>query len=183
MFSGFDEPDFDFEPDSMSWQEPDIVLSYLVSSIVNLANAPLGVTLLVKGTMITGTLISERDYLATLTNMLQTQIRRSLTGLDAEERRMAELAFDLRDLTEDYYPDIGDDDNDDDDDAETMPPPHIINHIHLKEPVIVSPQPALGFAEGVFPVMRIRLLSIDGWMLGTSMPGFEDLPDDGGIRH
>ncbi|MBZ0298009.1 MAG: hypothetical protein K8L99_35980 [Anaerolineae bacterium] len=170
MFNGYEGPD-----EAGSWEEPDFLLSYLVSTLVNLSGAPLGITLLVKGVVITGTLISERDYLSTLSHMLQTQIRRSLNNMTEDERKMAESAFDLTDLTEDFYPD----DNDEDGELEMHP----IQYLHLRDPLIVSPQPTVGFAKGAFPVMRIRLTTVDGWMLGTSLPGFPDLPTDGGIQH
>ncbi len=176
MFNGFEGPGGE---EQGFWQEPDLVLTYLVSSLVNLAGTPLGITLMVKGVVITGTLMSEREYLTTLTQMLQAQVRRSLGALSAEEREMAEAAFDLTDLTEDFYPDV-DDDPEDEDFERGM---QIINHIHLKDPMVISPQPAIGFTDGIFPIMRMRLSNIDGWMLGTSMPGFGDIIDDGGIRH
>lgn len=176
MFNGFDGPGGD---EAGPWQEPDLVLTYLVSSLVNLAGTPLGITLMVKGVVITGTLMSEREYLSTLTQMLQSQVRRSLGALSAEEREMAEAAFDLTDLTEDFYPDT-DDDPDEEDFEMGM---QMISHIHLKDPIVISPQPAIGFTDGIFPIMRIRLSNVDGWMLGTSMPGFGDMMDDGGIRH
>lgn len=174
MFNGFDTP-----PDDFSWQEPDIILSYLVSSLVNMAGAPVGITLLVKGTILTGTLISEREYLETLTDMLQGQIRRSLVGASEDERRAAEAAFDLTDFLEDFYPSMDEDDEDEEDGFPGFTP---LFHLHLKDPVVISPQPAVGFTEGVFSVMRIRMTNIDGWMLGSSIPG---LPPHGGseIRH
>ena len=174
MFNGFDGP-----PDDFSWQEPDIILSYLVSSLVNMAGAPVGMTLLVKGSILSGTLISEREYLETLTEMLQAQIRRSLVGASDDERRAAEAAFDLTDFVEDFYPD-----NDEDDDEEDFPSPGFapLFHLHLKDPIVVSPQPSVGFSDGMFSVMRIRLSNIDGWMLGSSLPGINP-PNDQEIRH
>lgn len=170
MFNGYEGPD-----EENFWQEPDFLLSYLVSSLVNLSGAPLGITLMVKGVVITGTLISERDYLSTLSRMLQTQIRRSLSGITEEERKMAESAFDLNDLTEDFYPTEGDEVDEVD--------IHPIQYLHLRDPLIVSPQPSVGFTQGAFPVMRIRMTTIDGWILGTSLPGFPDFADDHGIQH
>lgn len=169
---------FDGPPDDFSWQEPDIILSYLVSSLVNMAGAPVGVTLLVKGSVLTGTLISEREYLETLTEMLQSQVRRSLMSASEDERRAAEAAFDLTDFVEDFYP------NDDDDDEDGFVSPGFapLFHLHLKDPVVVSPQPAVGFSDGMFSVMRIRLSNIDGWMLGSSLPGINP-PNNQEIRH
>jgi hypothetical protein len=184
MFNGFDGP----EPsENFSWMEPDFVLSYLVSALVNLAGAPLGITLLVKGTILTGTLVSEREYLTILSDMLQSQIRRTLSGLSEEERTIAESAFDLTDLMEDFYPDLGadkdDEDDEDDDDFDNMVGINPIYHLHLKDPIILSPQPAITFSDGVFPVMRIRIANIDGWMMGASIPGMMGGAGRGDVRH
>lgn len=154
-----------------AWEEPDLILSYLVSSLVNMGGAPLGVTLMIGGTVITGTLMSEREYLDTLSGMLQSQVRDALAALPENEREAAESAFDLRDLTEDFYPDVEADDDDDDDEV----PATDLMHLHLGNPLVISPQPAISFAQGPLPVMRIRLANIDGWMLGTSIP--DDLDD------
>jgi hypothetical protein len=149
-----------------------------------MAGAPLGITLLVKGTILTGTLVSEREYLTVLSEMLQTQIRRSLTGLSDEERKIAESAFDLTELVEDFYPDLDadadDDEADEDDNLLGMNP---IFHLHLKDPVIISPQPAITFADGVFPIMRIRLANVDGWMMGASIPGKMGPSFNSEVRH
>ena len=149
----------------------DYILTYLVSSLVNMGGAPLGVTLMVNGTLITGTLMSEREYLEMMTAILQEQVRAALAMLPEKEREMAESAFDLRDLTEDFYPEESGEDDDDDSDMPTMD----LVHLHLRNPTMLSAQPPFGFSEGPLPVMRIRLAQVDGWMLGTSIP--EDLDD------
>lgn len=150
-----------------AWNEPDFLLSYLVSSLVNLGGAPVGITLLIKGTVLSGTLMSEREYLDTLSNLMQQQVRDALASLPKQDREMAEEAFDFRDLAEDFYPD------DDEDDEDSGPEPLVF--LHLRNPMVISPQPVVSFGSGLFPVMRIRLSSIDGWMLGASMP--DDLDD------
>ncbi|HLV35073.1 MAG TPA: hypothetical protein VKY59_08175, partial [Spirillospora sp.] len=155
--------------DDVNWNEPDFLLSYLVSSLVNLGRAPVGITLLIKGMVLSGTLMSEREYLNTLSSLMQRQVRDALNTLPKQDREIAEKAFDFRDLTEDFYPDDGDEDEDE----ESGPEP--LSFLHLRNPVIVSPQPVVSFSSGLFPVMRIRLSNIDGWMLGASMP--EDLDD------
>jgi hypothetical protein len=181
MFDGFDGPE---SSETYSWMEPDFVLSYLVSALVNLAGAPLGMTLLVKGTILTGTLVSEREYLTILSDMLQSQIRRTLTGLSEEEREIAESAFDLTDLIEDFYPNMGDEgDDDEEDDLDSMIGVNPIYHLHLKDPIIISPQPSITFSDGVFPVMRIRIANIDGWMMGASIPGMMGPGHGNNIRH
>ena len=178
MFDGFDGPE---SSENFAWMEPDFVLSYLISALVNLAGAPLGITLLVKGTILTGTLVSEREYLTILSDMLQSQIRRTLSGLSEEERNIAESAFDLTDLLEDFYP--NEDDDEDGDDFENVMGVNPIYHLHLKDPVIISPQPAITFSDGVFPVMRIRIANVDGWMMGASIPGMIGPGHNSDIRH
>jgi hypothetical protein len=162
-FNGF--PAFGMGGDE-AWDEPDFLLSYLVSSLVNLGGAPVGITLLIKGTVISGTLMSEREYLETLSNIMQQQVRDALANLPKKDRELAEKAFDFRDLTEDFYPE-----GEEDDEAEPEP----LVFLHLHSPAVISPQPVISFSSGLFPVMRIRLSTIDGWMLGASMP--EDLDD------
>ncbi|MBZ0299749.1 MAG: hypothetical protein K8J31_08420 [Anaerolineae bacterium] len=155
-------------PDDFAWNEPDFLLSYLISSLVNLGGAPVGITLLVKGTVLSGTLMSEREYLDTLSSLMQQQVSDALAALPRQEREIAEKAFDFRDLTEDFYPEDGEEEEDDEG-------PEPLFFLHLRNPTVISPQPVISFASGMFPVMRIRLSNIDGWMLGASMP--EDLDD------
>lgn len=150
-----------------AWEEPDVVLAYLVSSLVNMGGAPLGVTLMVRGTIITGTLMSEREYLDTLSHMLQAQVRDVLAALPEEDRQQAENAFDLRAFEEDFYPE-------NDDDEDDVPVTELM-YLHLKNPLVISPQPTIGFGGGALPVMRVRMANIDGWMMGASLP--EDMDD------
>lgn len=160
------------------WQEPDMILSYLVSTLVNGTGVPLGVTLFVNGSVISGVLISEREYLLNLTQMVQAQARQVLGDLPAEELQAAESAFDFTELTEDFYPDAADDFND----LDMMPS---LAYLHLKDPIIVSPQPSVSFGDGTFPLLRLRLALVNGWMLGLSIPGNITFAstDSGDIRH
>ena len=41
-----------------------------------------------------------------------------------------------------------------------------IRHLHLKDPVILQPQPAVSFTHSQVSILRIRLKAIDGWMVG-----------------
>ena len=155
-----------FDSGDEAWNEPDFLLSYLVSSLVNLGGAPVGITLMVKGTILSGTLMSEREYLDTISGLMQQQVRDALSGMTPEDREMAEKAFDFRDMAEDFYPEDEDDDK---------PGPEPLYFLHLRNPLVISPQPVISFSSGVLPVMRIRLANIDGWMLGASLP--DDLDD------
>jgi hypothetical protein len=160
------------------WQEPDTILSYLISTLVNGTGVPLGVTLFVNGTVISGVLVSEREYLLTLTQMVQAQARQMLGDLPEEELQMAESAFDFTDLTEDIYPE-------DVDDFDHMEMIHTLTYLHLKDPIIVSPQPSVSFGDGTFPLLRLRLSLVSGWMLGMSIPGSITFTStsSGDIRH
>ena len=55
----------------------------------------------------------------------------------------------------------------------------MIRHLHLKDPVIVFPHGILSLTESPLPIMRIRLTTIDGWLMGRMaiMDG-EDSEDD-----
>jgi hypothetical protein len=152
----------DFSPNDFSWQEPDFILSYLVSSMVNLVGVQIGVTIMLKGMVITGTLVGEREYLNAISEMFTSQIQSSLRGLSKDEREAAEEAFDLTDLFEDFYPEERDDDDDE------QPGITPILHMHLRDPIVLFPQPAIGFTESIVPILRIRLTSVDGWMLGRA---------------
>jgi hypothetical protein len=70
-----DFPDFDL---SAFWQEPDFLLSDLVSLMANKADSQMGITLMVKGAILTGTLVGERDYLRRVNDMFKRMARVSL---------------------------------------------------------------------------------------------------------
>jgi hypothetical protein len=52
-----------------------------------------------------------------------------------------------------------------------------IRHLHLKDPVIIQPQPAVSFTHNQVSVLRIRLQAIDGWMIGKVSMEPDDLLD------
>lgn len=169
------------------WLEPDFLLSNLVSGMVNIGGVELGITLVVKGAVITGTLVGEREYLEKMTEIFKAQVAKSLAGLPPEQRQLAEAALDFTLLSEDTYPDMLDDEDEEDfdeDEDDIDPPPTPIMHLHLKDPLIIHPQPPVSFMNNLLPIMRIRLTSIDGWMLGTADLLPPDFPEDNtGIRH
>lgn len=175
------------------WLEPDFLLATIVSGMVNVGGVELGITLYVKGPIITGVMIGEREYLAKLTEIFKTQMQKSLAGLPPEHRQVAEAALDFTTMIEDSYPDAAfgdkvdedyadeDEDMGDEDDAPLAMP---ILHMHLKDPVIIHPQPSISFLDSLLPIMRIRLTSIDAWMLGKVDMVPPDFPEDvSGIRH
>jgi hypothetical protein len=179
--------------DSAYWQEPDFLLADIVSAMANKAGMQLGVTLIIKGTVLTGTLVSEREYLNMMTEMFTKQARAITPKPSKEDLKLIEEAFDFNALTEDYYPGEDepydeeedgknpspDDEEDEDLDLDDLSGLAPIRHLHLKDPAILSPQPSIMFSQGEASIMRIRLNSVDGWMLGRAalMDDHDDTPE------
>ena len=181
-----DFSDFDL---AAYWQEPDFLLSDLVSLMANKADSQLGVTLMIKGAIMTGTLVGEREYLARINEMFKRMARELLPKPTKEDLASIEDAFGFDELTEDFYPE-GDDDEEDedgkdgkdkeaeeDDDIDAIEPSPI-RHLHLKDPVIIYPGSTLSFTDSALPILRIRLAAVDGWMLGRISVIAEDEDDD-----
>ncbi|NWG16870.1 MAG: hypothetical protein HXY41_09565 [Chloroflexi bacterium] len=185
--------DDDFTPDvSGYWQEPDFLLADLVSAFVNHGGMPLGITVFVKGMVITGTLVSEGEYLSTMSKIFTKQARKSLLHPTAEELKATEELFDFTRLTEDDRASGGEDkDADQEDDVDNFwddDDVHVptIRHMHLKDPVILQPQSSISFSHSQLPIMRIRLTAVDGWMMGKvtlddTMDDFSLPPNE--VRH
>lgn len=169
-----DFPEFpDFPPggfgdlfdDGAYWQEPDFLLSNLVSLMANKIDSQLGVTLLIKGAIMTGALVGEREYLHAINEMFKDLAKESLPEKpSSEEQQAIEDAFIFDQLTEDNYPDFDDEEFD----LEGLEPAQI-RHLHLKDPVIIFPSSALTLSESPLPIIRVRLAMVDGWMLGRMM--------------
>lgn len=168
------------------WQEPDFLLADLVSAFVNRGGMQLGLTIFMKGMVITGTLVSEEEYLATMSKMFARQARKSMLHPTAEDLQATEDLFDFTSLTEDddasKTDGEGDDEDFDPDDDVRFP---TIRHMHLKDPVILQPQSSISFSHSQLPIMRIRLTAIDGWMMGkVSLEDDADFPlTPNEIRH
>lgn len=186
-----------FPPDTGFWQEPDYLLSDLISMLVNHSGIQFGITLMVRGMIVSGVLVSEREYLAELSKYFQDQAKDAIKELMAsapkkEMHKMlkeAEIAWDFTYLTEDTYPEPEDDEIDGenekpepDDDFDLPPDFSEIRHLHLKDVEIVFPSPGLEFLQSRIPTWRIRLTSIDGWLVGRSVahipfPSSDELDD------
>jgi len=168
--------------DSDFWQEPDFLLADLVSGFVNKGGMELGITLFVKGLVLTGTLVSEQDYLKAISGMFATQAKRSLVNPSKQEIKNTEEVFDFTGLAEDVdltelygQRDAEFDDEvieeeepevpepEPEDDERTLPS---IRYLHLKDPVIIQPQPAVSFSHTQVSILRVKLTTIDGWMVG-----------------
>jgi hypothetical protein len=173
--------------DSDFWNEPDFLLADLVSGCVNKGGMELGITLFVKGLVLTGTLTSEQEYLKAISGMFAAQAKKSLVNPSKQEIKNTEEVFDFTGLAEDVdltelygerepefedeleeepepHPNpngIGPDEVDDDD--RTMPN---IRYLHLKDPVIIQPQPAVSFTHTQVSILRVKLNTVDGWMVG-----------------
>jgi hypothetical protein len=164
--------------------------------LVNRSGIQFGMTLMVRGMIISGVLVSEREYLAELSKYFQDQAKDAIKELMAtapkkEMRKMlkeAEAAWDFTYLTEDTYHDLENENNedkeDDEDDTDFDVPPDFseIRHLHMKDVEVVFPAPGLEFFQSRIPTWRIRLTSIDGWLVGRSVAHIpfpsSDEPDD-----
>ena len=169
-------PEFDL---SAYWNEPDFLLTDLVSLMANRADSQLGITLMVKGAILTGTLVGEREYLKRVNDTFKRMARETLEKPTKEDLASIDEAFGFDELVEDIYPNgevSGEIDTDDIDLNEGSP----IRHLHLKDPVIIYPGSTLSFMDSALPILRIRLAAVDGWMLGRiSVISDDDLPDVG----
>lgn len=194
--------DDDFMPgDSGFWQEPDYFLADLVSGFINKGGMELGITLFVKGMVITGTLVSEYAYLQAMSDMFAAQAKKSMVNPSKEDLKATEEMFDFTRLAEDIplaelmqganeVAEDDDEDNEDeldldDEDAARFP---TIRHLHLKDPMILQPQPSVSFAHSPVSVLRLRLTQVDGWMIGkvTMQDSFDDddfIPPANQVRH
>ena len=174
-----DFSDFDL---SAYWQEPDFLLAELVSLLANRADLQLGITLLVKGAILTGTLVGERDYLNRVNTMFKQMARESLVKPTKDDLASIDDAFGFDELVEDNYTDEPDaEDAQAEAPAEADKPewvePSPIRHLHLKDPVLIYPGATLSFTESALPILRIRLAAIDGWMLGRISVIADDVDD------
>jgi hypothetical protein len=177
-----DIPDFDF---SAFWQEPDFLLTDLVSLMANKADSQLGVTLMVKGAIMTGTLVGEREYLRRFNEMFKRMARDTLVKPTKEDLASIDEAFGFDELVEDDYPPEGAEEDDADLAEDLLPATSPIRHLHLKDPVIIYPGSTLSFMDSALPILRIRLAAIDGWMPGRISVISDDddeLPDVGFIH-
>ncbi len=176
---------------SAYWQEPDFLLAELVSLLANRADSQLGITLLVKGAILTGTLVGERDYLNRVNTMFKQMARELLVKPTKDDLASIDDAFGFDELVEDNYTDELDAD-DEKTEAEAQPEapavaptadkpewvePSPIRHLHLKDPVLIYPGATLSFTESALPILRIRLAAIDGWMLGRISVIADDVDD------
>lgn len=167
-----DDEDFSVPPDIFGdsfgdetfWQEPDFLLNDLISLLVHRAGVELGVTLFVKGLVMSGTLVSEQTYLESLSGAFMSKVREAMPELPEQDLERMREALDFTDLaSEDLI--------DEELDSYGVVP---LRYLHLKEPVIISSNNALGFVDSDVPIMRLRMNMVDGWLLGRAIQGDQD---------
>lgn len=176
-----DIPDFDF---SAYWQEPDFLLTDLVSLMANKADSQMGVTLMIRGAIMTGTLVGEREYLRRFNEMFKRMARETLVKPTKEDLASIDEAFGFDELVEDDYPPEGAEEEAEEAEIE-LPEASPIRHLHLRDPIIIYPGSTLSFMDSTLPILRIRLTAIDGWMPGRISVISDDddnLPDVGFIH-
>jgi hypothetical protein len=168
--------DDDLTPgESGFWQEPDYFLADLISGFVNRGGMQLGLTLFLHGTIITGTLISEQEYLNAMSDMFTGRAKQAMVRPSVEELKATNEAFDFTGLAEDIDAPELDDDEDENDFSEPKYP--TIRFLHLKDPVILQPHSSISFSHTPVSILRIRLTEIDGWMIGK-VAVEDDMDDD-----
>ncbi len=159
------------------WQEPDLLLGLLVSFLANKLSAEFGITLMVRGTVLTGTLVSERTYLTLVSDLFKSLAHQAIGEPEGEVAKALEAAFDFADMAEDA------DDGRADGEADAVFPP--IRFLHLRDPFILYPGAAMSFSESPLPILRLRLTEVDGWLPGRVhvMDRPEDEFDNGFPTH
>lgn len=169
----------DFDENAF-WQEPDFLLADIIHMMVNITGLEIGVTLFVKGMTLTGTLVSERQYLTDLGNMFRSRVNlQNNNNMSKEEREAFESMFDFSQLAE---TDIANDMMQDGTVPNGSSP---IRFLHLKNPLLLGHGGVMDFAQGEAPYIRLRLTMIDGWMLGEAVTPdmFQDDDPSGQVLH
>jgi len=165
--------------ESAFWQEPDFLLADIISGFVNRGGMELGITLFIKGLVITGLLVSEREYLEALSTMFATQAKKSLVNPTKQDLKNTDEVFDFTHLAEDIDLPEDEEDYDDLDEMDMVERQFpTIRYLHLKDPVIIQPQPAISFTHNQLSILRISLKTIDGWMVGKVNVENDDLMDN-----
>lgn len=173
-----DVPDF---MDSGYWAEPDFLLADLVSLMANKMGAQLGMTLMIKGSVLTGTLVGEREYLQSINRLFKSLARDSMVKPSKDDLAAIDDAFQFDLLTEDIYPDEDDEDDEVINDEPPETPP--IRYLHLKDPMIVYPGSTISFTDSALPILRLRLSMVDGWLPGRiTIISDDELHDPGPIH-
>lgn len=195
-----DMDDF-FMDESGYWQAPDFILSDIITTMVNMMDMPIGITIFMKGMILSGSLVSERQYLSSLSAVFQSLAQATFDDEgDGEMESEIQRLFDFTKLTEnDYEMDEMDDEafelpeeeepaneseEDDEDEidfeelyrmkkASVVP----VRFMHLRDAMVLYPGASIGFRHSILPIVRIRINSIDGWILGQALDA-NDMDND-----
>jgi len=179
----------DFDPVAF-WQEPDFLLTELVSLFANALDAELGVTLLVGGSVVSGTLIGERAYLKAVNGLVRRLSKDLLDRPTPEDLEAITGVFDPDRMVEDMLPGVVSDDQTGPTlelETEQMSQPAPLRYLHLRDPILVQPGAMLSFGESELPIMRVRLTQVEGWIVGRASVLSHEALDDafppGGLIH
>lgn len=170
------------------WQAPDIILTDIITTMVNMMGMPVGVTLFVKGTILSGMLVSEEQYLENLSQTFRAIANLTFeTDGDEEAEDEVNEVFDFTRLAENNYAafrqkydeadehddHLGDEDDEvfDEDEFDPLSDTFIrpVRYLHLKDAMILYPNGTIAFKNALYPVIRLRLNAIDGWLLGQAL--------------
>jgi len=132
---------------SKNWQEPDGILQSLVT-LVNEGRISLTITLIVNGTIVSGSVISGQEYTEAMKDIF------ALGVPDAPEDSASRV---LEAIAEKLSPQLSSS-------AGTAHDTQLTAFIHLKDMRRLGDN--LKFTDAEFPVWRVRLSAIDGWMIG-----------------
>lgn len=199
-----DDMDDFFMSDGSYWQAPDFILTDIITTMVNMMEMPVGITIFMKGMIVSGSLVSERQYLGSLSAVFQALATASFEGAedDAEMKDELHRLFDFTKLTENDYSIMDEDEDDpqpdtpledesdfdlemgedafDFDEFYDMKKSSVVpvRFMHLRDAMVLYPGASIGFRHSILPIIRIRINSIDGWILGQALDASELDGDD-----
>jgi hypothetical protein len=181
-----------FMDDSSYWQAPDFILSDIITTMVNMMDMPIGITIFMKGMILSGSLVSERQYLASLSAVFQSLAQTTFDDegdgeMESEIQRLfdftklAENDYDMGEVDEDDFELPEDDESADEEDADLADDFDLdelymkkasvvpVRFMHLRDAMVLYPGASIGFRHSILPIIRIRIHSIDGWILGQAL--------------
>jgi hypothetical protein len=134
-----------------NWHAPDTLLQGLLE-LVNKGGLHFRITILVNGALLSGAVVSAREY----TNALEQVFS---TSLDKEVTEAPESVLEaVKQLTANLYPTLAKDA------TATIP---FVQYIHLVDVTHHhSTAEKTGFSDYPFPFWRFRLSEVDAWMMG-----------------
>ena len=198
-----DDMDDFFMSDGSYWQAPDFILTDIITTMVNMMEMPVGITIFMKGMIVSGSLVSERQYLGSLSAVFQALASASFEGAEDDTEMKDELhrLFDFTKLTENDYSIMDEDEDEQPDtvledesdfdlemDEDTFDFDEFydmkkssvvpVRFMHLRDAMVLYPGASIGFRHSILPIIRIRINSIDGWILGQALDASELDGDD-----